>query len=123
MGRGRLGREQRGGGEEGEMGRGRQGGRQWGGGDREGGSGEGAKAMGRRRGKRRLDFTDGYVECLDGHRVRVDQWLQADRMPWVTKAMEFTDSYKHMECLGGMTLQFFLVNGHFVYPCNARYPS
>ena len=37
-----------------------------------------------------------------------------------TKAMAFTDRYKHMECLGGMS---FLTNGHFVYPCNAGYPS
>ena len=44
-------------------------------------------------------------------------------MPGATEAMEFTDSYKHMECLGGMRLQRFLTNGHFVYPCNAGYPS
>ena len=34
--------------------------------------------------------------------------LQADRMPWATEAMAFTDHYKHMECLGGMRLQSFL---------------
>ena len=44
-------------------------------------------------------------------------------MPGPTEAMEFTDSYKHMECLGGMRLQSFLTNGHFAYPCNAGYPS
>ena len=31
-------------------------------------------------------------------------------MPGMTEA----DSYKHMECLGGMRLQSFLTNGHFV---------
>ena len=46
-------------------------------------------------------------------------------MPGATEAMAFTDSYKHMECLGGMRLQSFLTNEffHFVYPCNAGYPS
>ena len=28
-------------------------------------------------------------------------------MPGMTEAVAFTDSYKHMECLGGMSLQFF----------------
>ena len=32
---------------------------------------------------------------------------EADRMPGATEAMAFTDSYKHMECLGGMRLQSF----------------
>ena len=41
---------------------------------------------------------------------------EADRMPGVTEAMAFTDSYKHMECLRGMRLQSFLTNGNFVYP-------
>ena len=54
---------------------------------------------------------------------RVYQWLQADRMTGMTEAIAFTDSYKHMECLGGMRLQFFLTNGYFGYPCNAGYPS
>ena len=40
-------------------------------------------------------------------------------MPGATEAMAFIDSYKHMECLDGMKLQFFLTNGNFVYPCNA----
>ena len=40
-----------------------------------------------------------------------------------TGTMAFTDCYKHMECLGGMGLQSFLTNGHFIYPCNAGYPS
>ena len=44
---------------------------------------------------------------------RVNQWLQADRMPGMTEAITFTDSYKHMECLGGMRLQSFLTNGYF----------
>ena len=47
---------------------------------------------------------------------RVNQWLQADRMPGMTKAITFTDSYKHMECLGEMRLQSFLNNGYFSYP-------
>ena len=29
-------------------------------------------------------------------------------MPGTTEAIAFTDSYKHMECLGGMRIQFFL---------------
>ena len=44
--------------------------------------------------------------------------LSADRMSGVTEAVAFTDSYKHMECLGGM-----LVFSDFVYRCNAGYPS
>ena len=44
-------------------------------------------------------------------------------MPGMTEAIAFTDSYKHMECLGGMRLQSFLTNGYFGYPCNAGYPS
>ena len=35
-------------------------------------------------------------------------------MPGETEAMAFTDSYNHMECLGGMRLQSFLINVHFV---------
>ena len=54
---------------------------------------------------------------------RVNQWLQADRIPGMTEAIAFTDSYKHKECLDGMRLQSFLTNGYFVYPCNAGYPS
>ena len=34
--------------------------------------------------------------------------LQEDRMPGETEAVAFTDSYKHMECLGGMMLQSIL---------------
>ena len=30
-------------------------------------------------------------------------------MPRTTEAIAFTDSYKHMECLGGMMLQSFLM--------------
>ena len=37
-----------------------------------------------------------------GNRVE----LQADRMPGAAEAMAFTDSYKHIECLSGMRLQF-----------------
>ena len=44
-------------------------------------------------------------------------------MPGMTRAIMFTDSYKHMECLGGMRLQSFLTNGYFGYPCNAGYPQ
>ena len=44
---------------------------------------------------------------------RVYQWLQADRMTGMTEAIVFTDSYKHMECLGGMRLQRFQTNGYF----------
>ena len=45
-------------------------------------------------------------------------------MAGTTVAMAFTDnSYKHMECLGGMRLQSFLTNGHFVCPSNAGYLS
>ena len=36
-------------------------------------------------------------------------------MPGTTDAMPFTDSYKHMEFLGGMRLQSFPNNGQFVY--------
>ena len=54
---------------------------------------------------------------------RVNYWLQADRMNGITEAIAFTDSYKHMECLGVMSLQSFLTNGYFGYPCNAGYPS
>ena len=31
---------------------------------------------------------------------------EADRMSAATEALEFIDSCKHMECLGGMRLQF-----------------
>ena len=44
-------------------------------------------------------------------------------MPGKMEAIAFTDSYKHMECLGGMRFQSFLTNGYFVYLCNAGYPS
>ena len=37
-------------------------------------------------------------------------------MPGAIKAMVFTDNYKDMECLGGMSLQSFLTSGLFVYP-------
>ena len=39
-----------------------------------------------------------------GYRIE----LQADSMPGATEVMVFTVSYKHMKCLGGMRLQFFL---------------
>ena len=38
---------------------------------------------------------------------RFNEQLQADRMPGTTDAIAFTDSYKHMECLGVMRLQSF----------------
>ena len=46
-------------------------------------------------------------------------------MPRVTEAiaMTFTDSYKHMEYLGGMRLQFFLTNCHFVYRAMTGTPA
>ena len=44
-------------------------------------------------------------------------------MPGTTEAIAFPDSYKHMECLGGMRLQSFLTYGYSVYLCNAGYPS
>ena len=60
------------------------------------------------------------MECLGGHRLmigyRVNQWLQADRIPGMTEAIVFTDRYKHMEYLGGMRLQNFLTNGYFGCP-------
>ena len=34
-------------------------------------------------------------------------------MPRTTEAIAFTDSYKHMECLGGMMLQSFLMDTLF----------
>ena len=43
-------------------------------------------------------------------------------MPGVTGAMAFTDCYKHMECLGGMRLQSFLTNGHYL-PVQRRVPQ
>ena len=43
-------------------------------------------------------------------------------MPGDTEAMAFTDSYKHMECPGGMRLQFFLTYGEFVYSCKRWVP-
>ena len=49
-----------------------------------------------------MDFTDGY----DGMPGWVDNRIdQTDRMPEATEAVTFSDSYKHMECLGGMRLQ------------------
>ena len=56
----------------------------WGGGQWEGGSGEGRR--GKRTGISQMDM----MEFLG----------EADRMLGVTDAMAFTDSYKHMECLG-----------------------
>ena len=82
---------------EGETGRGNLEGGQWGGGDREGESG-----------RRQRGGGDGRGAIGTG---RGWQW-GGER-----------DSYKHMECLGGMRLQSFLTNGYFVYPCNAGYPS
>ena len=36
-------------------------------------------------------------------------------MPGAIGAKAFTDCYKHRECLGGIRLQTFLTNGHFIY--------
>ena len=68
---------------------------QWGGGDGEGGNGKGetgrgAKRWGRRRGKRREDFIDGY----DGR----PGWTYAIRL-----------SCKHIECLRGQRLRHSLI--------------
>ena len=80
----------------------------------EGGQRGGGEEGARGGGISQMDM-DAWVDI--GYRVE----LQAYRMPGVT--MEFTDSYKHMECLCGMRLQSFLMNGHFVYLCNAGFPS
>ena len=40
-------------------------------------------------------------------------------MPGVTEAMAFTDSYKNMECLGGMRLQDFFLG----LPVQRRVPQ
>ena len=80
MGRGNL--EGKGGNGKGEMGRGQQ----------EGGDSKGANGRGRRRGKRRGDFTDGYDE--------MPRWTYG--MPGWNEVTKFS---------------------HFVYPCNAGYPS
>ena len=58
------------------MGRGRGAvGRRWGGGNRKGETGKGAKGRGRRRGKRRVEFTDGYDEMPGWNEVTVFVWL------------------------------------------------
>ena len=57
-----------------------------------------------------MDIMEWLVDI--GYRVE----LQADRMPEPTEVMAFTDRYKRMECLGGIRLQYFLTNFHFVYP-------
>ena len=46
------------------------------------------------------------MKCLGRPGYGVE--LQADRMPGATEPMVFTDSYKRMECLGGMRLQSVL---------------
>ena len=80
MGRGNL--EGKGGNGKGEMGREQQ----------EGGDSKGANGRGRRRGKRRGDFTDGYD--------KMPRWTYG--MPGWNEVTKFS---------------------HFVYPCNAGYPS
>ena len=104
-----LGRWQWGGGN-GEMGRGQEEG-----GDLEGGKGKGEKKEQEEGGFHRWIWWNAWVDI--GYTVE----LQADRMPGVT--MAFTDSYKHTECLCRIRLQSFQTNGHFVYPCNAGFPS
>ena len=79
MGR-RLGGRWRGGNLKGEMGRGATG--RW---RREGGQRGGGEEGARGGGILQMDM----MECY-----RIE--LQADRMPGVTEAMAFTDSYKHM---------------------------
>ena len=82
-----------------------------------------------------------YIETLvhekpDGSRARVSTignvMYMIQRLLWDSNSswvklklhnMIVFDGYKHMECLGGMSLQSFLTNGYFVYPCNAGYPS
>ena len=49
--------------------------------------------------------------------------IVADRMPGATEAMVFIDSYKHMECLGGMRLLSFLTNGYFCLPVQHPVPQ
>ena len=44
-------------------------------------------------------------------------------MPGTTEAIAFPDSYKHMECLGGMRLQSFLTYGYFCLPVQRRVPQ
>ena len=44
-------------------------------------------------------------------------------MPGATEAIAFPDSYKHMECLGGMRLQSFLTYGYFCLPVQRRVPQ
>ena len=44
-------------------------------------------------------------------------------MPGTTEAIAFPDSYKHMECLGGMRLHSFLTNGYFCLPVQRRVPQ
>ena len=80
MGRDNL--EGKGGNGKGEMGRGQQ----------EGGDSKWANGRGRRRGKRRGNFTDGYDE--------MPRWTYG--MPGWNEVTKFS---------------------HFVYPCNAGYPS
>ena len=41
-------------------------------------------------------------------------------MPKATEAMVFTDSYKQMECLGGMNFQSFLNNWSLCLPVQRR---
>ena len=52
-----------------------------------------------------------------GYRIE----LQADRMPGVTEAIAFTDSYKHTHVMPGWNevTEF----SDFVYLCNTGYPS
>ena len=44
-------------------------------------------------------------------------------MPGTTEAIAFPDSYKHMDCLGGMRLQSFLTYGYFCLPVQRRVPQ
>ena len=60
-------------------------------------------------------FTEKCLEYLGPVDICCRVELQADRMPVAIEAMVFSDSYKHMGCLGGMRLQSFLTTDHFVY--------
>ena len=74
-------------------------------GQRGGGDGEGVTGKGRwARGAKGMGegARGGGISQMD-----MEYLAEADRMPGAAEVMEFTDSYKHMECLDGMRLQSF----------------
>ena len=98
---------------EGEMRKGGSGERETGMGKR--GGVEGLARAGVRRGRQGgLDRVEGGGGCLSGPGYRFE--LQADRMPGLTEAMVFTDSYKH---IWNEVREF----SEFVYLCNGEHPS